>query len=80
VRLNGGTSAGSLLISTHQGVGGREFRKLSLELPSAACILSSGLGDPDLERKLLARIRLIDFGAEDVLVTLASYAIDFVPY
>ncbi len=43
-------------------------------------ILSSELDDPELEAKLLARVRMIDFGAEDVLTTQVSYAIDFMPY
>lgn len=46
----------------------------------AASIVSSELNDPDLERKLLARIRLISFGAKDVLKTTLNYDMDFLPY
>lgn len=47
---------------------------------SDASIVSSQLGDPDLERKLLAAIRLINFGASDVLKTKVNYSFDFLPY
>ncbi|HEX4872996.1 MAG TPA: AgmX/PglI C-terminal domain-containing protein [Nevskiaceae bacterium] len=41
-------------------------------------IVSSELGDPDLERKVLARIQLINFGAKSVPeFTLPSYPIHF---
>lgn len=43
-------------------------------------IVSSELDDPALERKLLARIRLINFGARDVLKTTLNYDMDFLPY
>jgi TonB family protein len=42
-------------------------------------ILSSELRAPDLERKLLARIRQFDFGAKDVGVMVVTYPIDFLP-
>lgn len=42
-------------------------------------LVSSELKDPDLERKLLARIRLIDFGAKDVEVMKVNYPLDFLP-
>lgn len=47
---------------------------------SSASIVSSELDDPALERKLLARVRLINFGAKDALQTTLNYAIDFLPY
>lgn len=47
---------------------------------SSASIVSSELEDPALERKLLSRVRLINFGAKDVLQTTLNYAIDFLPY
>jgi len=47
---------------------------------SDATIVSSELDDPALERKLLARIRLINFGARDVLRTTLNYSFDFLPY
>ena len=42
-------------------------------------ILSSELAAPDLEAKLLRRIRMFDFGARDVAVTTTTKPIDFVP-
>ncbi|WP_370980690.1 AgmX/PglI C-terminal domain-containing protein [Agaribacterium sp. ZY112] len=47
---------------------------------SSASIVSSELDDPALERKLLTRIKLISFGAKDVLQTKINYSIDFLPY
>jgi outer membrane biosynthesis protein TonB len=47
---------------------------------SEASVVSSELNDPALERKLLARIRLINFGAKDVLRTQLEYSFDFLPY
>lgn len=43
-------------------------------------IVSSELEDPALERKLIARIKLINFGAKDVLKTTLNYDMDFLPY
>ncbi len=45
-----------------------------------AKIVSSELNEPNLERKLLARIRLINFGIKDVLKTTLNYDMDFLPY
>ena len=42
-------------------------------------LVSSELGDGKLEQKLLARIRVIDFGPEDVLATPVNYKFDFLP-
>lgn len=42
-------------------------------------IVSSELRAPDLERKLLARIRQFNFGAKDVDVMVVTYPIDFLP-
>jgi protein TonB len=42
-------------------------------------LISSELGDGALEKKLLARIRVIDFGPEDVLATPVNYKFDFLP-
>lgn len=47
---------------------------------SDASVVSSELNDPALERKLLARIRLINFGAKNVLKTPLEYSFDFLPY
>lgn len=42
-------------------------------------IVSSELHAPDLERKLLARIRQFNFGAKNVDVMVVTYPIDFLP-
>ena len=42
-------------------------------------ILSSELKAPELESKLLARIRQFDFGAKDVDVMIVSWPVDFLP-
>jgi len=47
---------------------------------SSASIVSSELDDPALERKLLSRIRLINFGAADVTQTTLNYSFDFLPF
>ncbi|MFV8780883.1 AgmX/PglI C-terminal domain-containing protein [Microbulbifer sp. SA54] len=46
---------------------------------SAVTLVSSELGDDDLERKLLARIRLINFGTANVEKSTLNYSIDFLP-
>lgn len=64
------------------GLQGRVVLALTID-PSGALsdceIVSSELGDAALERKLLARIRMIDFGAKDVEVWQGKYHIDFFP-
>ena len=42
-------------------------------------LLSSELGDPDLERKIIARVRLFRFAAKDVEVITARKTIEFFP-
>ncbi len=42
-------------------------------------LVSSELRSPELERKLLARIRQFDFGAKSVDVMVVTYPIDFLP-
>ena len=42
-------------------------------------IASSDLKTPELERKLLARIRQFDFGAKDVEQMVVSWPVDFLP-
>lgn len=42
-------------------------------------LVSSELGNGALEQKLLARIRVINFGAEDVAATPVNYKFDFLP-
>jgi periplasmic protein TonB len=46
---------------------------------SSAKILSSSLGDKKLERKLMARLKLINFGAQSVGATTTNWSIDFLP-
>ena len=46
---------------------------------SSASVISSDLNDPKLERKLLIKIKGINFGATDVLQTTLEYAFDFLP-
>jgi hypothetical protein len=43
-------------------------------------LISSQLADQGLAGKILARIRLIDFGAASVLRTRVNYSFDFLPY
>lgn len=47
---------------------------------SSAEVVSSELNDADLERRLLAAVRGINFGASDVLQTTLNYSFDFLPY
>lgn len=42
-------------------------------------VVDSQLGDQTLEFKLLARIQMINFGAEDVAATPVNYKFDFLP-
>jgi protein TonB len=42
-------------------------------------IVSSELKDTELERKLLVRIKQLDFGAKDVALMVVTYPIDFLP-
>jgi TonB family protein len=42
-------------------------------------IVSSELKAPELERKLLARIRQFDFGAKDVDLMTVTWPVDFLP-
>ena len=42
-------------------------------------VLSTELKTPELEQKLLARIRQFDFGAKDVDVMVVSWPVDFLP-
>jgi protein TonB len=46
---------------------------------SKITLISSELGVVSLEQKLLARIRIIDFGPEDVVATPVNYKFDFLP-
>jgi hypothetical protein len=42
-------------------------------------LVSSELGNSSLEQKLMARIRIINFGPEDVAETPVNYRFDFLP-
>ena len=46
---------------------------------TAVKMVSSELSDSDLIAKILARIRLINFGSADVLRTRVNYSLDFLP-
>jgi len=47
---------------------------------SAAEIVSSDLNDPDLESRILARIRLISFEPSNASKTVVDYTFNFLPY
>lgn len=62
---------------------GKVTVKLTIEADgtlSAVDLLDSELDDEALERKLLARIRMINFGAATVKQTQLEYAFNFLPY
>ncbi|HHJ15519.1 MAG TPA: energy transducer TonB, partial [Gammaproteobacteria bacterium] len=42
-------------------------------------LVSSELGDPALERKLVQRIKMFNFGAKQVDAVTITYPIDFLP-
>ncbi len=42
-------------------------------------LVSSELNDPELERKLVARVQLFDFGRKSAVATTITYPIDFFP-
>ena len=46
---------------------------------TAASIVSSELNDPELERRLVSRIKLFNFGAKNVAPVTITYPIDFLP-
>jgi outer membrane biosynthesis protein TonB len=43
-------------------------------------LISSELADKELMRRILSRIRVIQFGRDDVLSTRVNYSFDFLPY
>ncbi|MDJ0879372.1 MAG: AgmX/PglI C-terminal domain-containing protein [Halieaceae bacterium] len=47
---------------------------------SSLTLVSSELADESLTQKILARIRMIRFEAEDVVATTVNYSFDFLPY
>ena len=64
------------------GLQGKVVLKLTIA-PSGGItdlrIVSSELKMPDVEQKLLARIRTFDFGAKDVNEMVVNYPLDFLP-
>jgi len=46
---------------------------------TACQLVSSELHQPSLERKLIARVKLFNFGAKDVNMMVVTYPIDFLP-
>ena len=60
---------------------GKVVLKLTIAPSGAAeCqIVSSELKTPELESKLLARVRQFDFGAKDVAVLIINWPVDFLP-
>lgn len=47
---------------------------------SEITLISSDLGDDALDRKILSRVKLIRFPAENVIKTRVNYSFDFLPY
>ncbi|TGD75635.1 AgmX/PglI C-terminal domain-containing protein [Mangrovimicrobium sediminis] len=47
---------------------------------SSLTLVSSELQDADLTQKILTRIRMINFGTQNVRATRVNYAFDFLPY
>lgn len=70
------------LLRNDPGLQGKVVLKLTIA-PSGAvldCIIvSSELRSPELERKLVARIKQFDFGAKKVDTMVVTYPIDFLP-
>lgn len=69
-------------LRTELGLQGRVVFQLAIApngKVTGATIKSSELGDKKLERKLLAKVRSIDFGAKKVEEWQGNYAIDFFP-
>lgn len=69
-------------LRTNAGLRGKVVLRLAIS-PSGEVlkcdIVSSELNDPQLEKRLLTRIRMFDFGALDVVSTEVTYPIDFFP-
>ena len=62
---------------------GKVTMKLTIEPDgsiSDISIVNSELNNPDLENKLLARVAMINFGAQNVSQTQLEYAFNFLPY
>ncbi len=69
-------------LRTQPGLQGKMVFKISISADGqmTACeLVSSQLGDAELEKKLLTKIRLLTFGALNVAPLTMTYALDFVP-
>lgn len=69
-------------LRSNPGLSGKIVLRLTIEpggQVSACELVSSQLGDPELERRLLARVQMFDFGAKQVATTTITYPIDFFP-
>lgn len=69
-------------LRTQPSLQGKMVFKISIGADGqmTACeLVSSQLGDVDLEKKLLTKIRLLNFGAQNVAPLTMTYALDFVP-
>lgn len=69
-------------LRVNPGLAGKIVLRLTIEpngQVSACELVSSQLGDPELERRLLGRVQMFDFGAKKVAATTITYPIDFFP-
>ena len=70
------------MLREEPGLQGKVVLKLTIA-PSGSVvdlsIVSSELRTPELESKLLARIRQFDFGAKDVEQMIVTWPVDFLP-
>ena len=85
-RITGATADGNTNVAVMTFGAFVNSGKVVIELaiaPSGAVssvkLVSSELKSPDLEQKLLARFRLLDFKPEDVDTLITTYPIDFLP-
>ena len=67
-----------ILVSGQQ-IGKEEFTIAPNGSITSCRLVSSELKNPDLEQKLLARIRTLSFAAEDVETLVTTYPLDFLP-
>jgi hypothetical protein len=69
-------------LRTNPNLQGKMVFKITINADGqmTACeLLSSQLGDPELEKKLLTKIRQLNFGMQNVAPLTMTYALDFVP-
>jgi outer membrane biosynthesis protein TonB len=43
-------------------------------------VVNTGLKNPSLERRLVSKLKSLNFGADDVAVTKSRYLVDFIPF